>query len=66
VDKPFIESLRIKYPTTWKEMYAAYKNGHYLTIAEQLFEKAAVVKTKFAAPGTSGNDFLKKMIKKKL
>jgi hypothetical protein len=65
VDRPFIESLKIKYPTSWKEMYDAYKNGDYITIAEQMFQATTIVKTKFVVQGEVANNFIKK-IKQKL
>ena len=65
VDRPFIESLKIKYPTSWKEMYDAYKSGDYITIAEQMFQAKPIVKTKFVVQGEVANNFIKK-IKQKL
>lgn len=61
VDRPFIESLRTKNPENWKEIYSAYKKGDVLTIMELTFSADSFLKTKFVAPGTSGNNFLKKI-----
>lgn len=64
VDRPFIDSLKLKYPTNWKEMYDAYKKGDYITIAEQMIQDP-IIKTKFVVQGEAANSFLKK-IKQKL
>jgi hypothetical protein len=64
VDRPLIKSLKEKHPEHWKEIYAAYKNGDYLKITELLFEPQVISKTKFVAPGTSGNKFIEKLNKK--
>ena len=65
VDRPFIESLKIKYPTSWKEMYDAYKSGDYITIADQMFQAEPLIKEKFVVKGEVANNFIKK-IKQKL
>lgn len=64
VDRPFIESLKTKNPENWKEIYSAYKKGDVLTIMELTFPAESFSKTKFVAPGTSGNNFIKKIINK--
>lgn len=69
VDKPFIDSLKIKYPQNWKELYEAYRNGDYITVAGLTSEVAPIPKTKFVVEGKAANDFMKKMklrIKKNL
>lgn len=65
VDRPFIESLKEKYPENWKELYDAYKKNDYITIAEQLFQATPIVKSKFVVQGEVANNFIKK-IKQKL
>ncbi len=61
IDRPFIESLKLKYPEKWKQMYEAYKNNDYITIAEIESSQIPKLKPKFVAPGKAGNDFLKKI-----
>ncbi|MDP1881020.1 MAG: hypothetical protein Q8K60_08795 [Parachlamydiaceae bacterium] len=65
IDKPFIESLKIKHPENWKEIYCAFKEGDYFAILDQNFQKDSISKLKFVAPGNSGNDFIKKIANKK-
>lgn len=65
IDKPFIESLKIKHPENWKEIYSAFKEGDYFAILDQNFQKDPISKLKFVAPGNSGNDFIKKIVNKK-
>lgn len=60
-DQAFIESLKTKYPESWKEVYVAYKDKDYLSIIEQKQKIEIGVKTKFSAPGISGEVFLKKV-----
>ncbi|MBL7921699.1 MAG: hypothetical protein JNJ40_15400 [Bacteroidia bacterium] len=64
IDKPFIESLKVKYPENWKEVYCALKSGDYLTILDKDLQKVTANK-KFIAPGKSGNKFIKNIISKK-
>ena len=64
IDRPFIESLKVKHPENWKEIYSAYKNGDYLSIIEQAFQEESITKVKYVAPGKSGNDFIKKIAKR--
>lgn len=63
VDRPFILSLRERYPECWKELYDAYKRNDYITIMELEFKKAPSAKGKFVAPGPKGDAFLKEINK---
>lgn len=65
IDKPFIESLRIKYLENWKDVYSAIKKGEYRTILDQELQTNQLNKLKFVAPGRSGNNFIKKITKQK-
>lgn len=65
VDRPFIESLILKYPSNWKDMYDAYKNKDFLTIVDHMFQMEPIEKTKFVVEGLAANSFMKK-IKQKL
>ena len=64
IDRPFIESLRLKHPGNWKEIYSAHKNGDYLSIIEQSFQEETIKEVKYVAPGKSGNDFIKNITKR--
>lgn len=64
IERPFIESLKIKYPLNWKEIYDAYKKGDYQLLLEFMFQNTSVSKRKFAVEGTSANDFIEKMQQK--
>ncbi len=64
IDKPFIESLKIKYPGNWKEIYSAFKEGNYSAILDQTSRKDPISKLKFVAPGDSGKNFIKKIANK--
>ena len=61
VDRPFIESLKQKYPDNWKEMYEAYKKRNYIAIAEQMLQAEPIAKTKFVVQGETANSFIKKI-----
>lgn len=64
IDKPFIESLKIKHPKNWKEVYCAFKNEDFFTILDKDFQKVTA-NQKFEAPGKSGNNFIKNITSKK-
>jgi hypothetical protein len=65
MDRPLIESLKARYPQNWKDMYTAYKKGDLVSIAEVMIDAANVNKEAvFVAPGASGSDFIKKVLKK--
>ncbi len=65
IDKPFIESLKLKHQEKWKEIYSAYKKGDYFTILDNDVQESSTTKLKFVAPGKSGNNFIKKISNKK-
>ncbi|OFY82743.1 MAG: hypothetical protein A3F72_19935 [Bacteroidetes bacterium RIFCSPLOWO2_12_FULL_35_15] len=65
IDRPFIESLKVKHPENWKEIYSAYKKNDYIAITEQMFQSEPTIKTKFEVKGEVANSFIKK-IKQKL
>ena len=65
VDRPLIESLKLKYPECWKEIYDAYKKSDYVTIVELELKTAPIVRAKFVAPGPAGAAFLKELNKTK-
>lgn len=59
VDLPFIKSLKLKFPSSWKEIYDAYKKRDYITIAEQMLETEKSFKEKFVVQGIVANSFIK-------
>jgi hypothetical protein len=59
LDKPFLDDLRVKYPTNWAEMYHHYKTFNWAKIAGQILNPS--VKTKFTVQGHAANDFMNKM-----
>ena len=59
IDRPFIESLKTKYPESWKEIYEAYKKNDYKTILEKTCSTSDARKQSgFMAPGAAGNNFI--------
>jgi hypothetical protein len=65
IEQPFIQHLQEKFPESWKEMYLAYKGGDYIKIIEENYKERIVSKTKFVAPGKTGNSFLKSITNKR-
>ena len=61
VDSPFIESLKIKFPQNWSEIYATYKRFDYEKLVELLVPQNAISRRKFSVEGDVANNFLEKM-----
>jgi hypothetical protein len=61
VDSPFIESLKIKFPQNWSEIYATYKRLDYEKLVELLVPQNALSRRKFSVEGNVANNFLEKM-----
>jgi hypothetical protein len=61
VDSPFIESLKIKFPQNWTEIYATYKRLDYEKLVELLVPQNALSRRKFSVEGNVANNFLDKM-----
>lgn len=61
VDSPFIESLKIKFPQNWTEIYATYKRFDYEKLVELLVPQNALSRRKFSVEGNVANNFLNKM-----
>jgi hypothetical protein len=59
LDKPFLDDLRVKYPSNWAEMYHSYKTFDWAKIAGQISNPS--VKAKFTVQGHAANDFMNKM-----
>ena len=59
LDKPFLDDLRVKYPSNWAEIYHSYKTFDWAKIAGQILN--ANEKTKFTVQGNAANDFMNKM-----
>ena len=61
VDRPFIDSLKIKYPKNWQELYSAYKQRDLIKITESMAGEGVPVKTVFTPPGSKGKRFAEKI-----
>jgi hypothetical protein len=61
VDSPFIESLKIKFPQNWSEIYATYKRLDYEKLVELLIPQNTLSRRKFSVEGNVANNFLDKM-----
>ena len=61
VDSPFIESLKIKFPQNWSEIYATYKRFDYEKLVELLVPQNALSRRNFYVEGNVENNFLEKM-----
>ena len=61
IDSPFIESLKIKFPQNWSEIYATYKLFDYEKLVELLAPKNTLSRRIFSVEGDLANSFLEKM-----
>lgn len=61
IDSPFIESLKIKFPQNWSEIYATYKRLDYEKLVELLIPQNTLSRRKFSVEGNVANNFLDKM-----
>jgi hypothetical protein len=61
IDAPFIESLKIKHPKNWNEIYGYYKNFDYKNLVLQISPSKHLKARKFSVQGKVANSFLNKM-----
>lgn len=64
VDRPFIESLKLKYPQNWQDIYFGYKNGDYKLLSSELFQNESFIKPSFVVKGEAANSFINKVKQK--